>query len=158
MDRKQIKAYGKASGDRNPIHMNDEFAEQMGLGGVIAHGMLFFGHMGVFVDEKALEWGGKVLTLGGEMRGTVRPGDWVITDLEVTKVDGKVVHFDINQYSKMPLKIEKDGAVVKTFEGEEKNWVKDKEKEGIATEETDEGTLTYRKWISIIGKASIELP
>ncbi len=154
--RKQIKTYGKVSKDRNPIHMSDDFAEQVGLNGVIAHGMLFFGFEGHLISDIAEEVDGEVVTVGAEMRGTVRPGDTVITKAKVEKVEDNVAHLSVEQWSKMPLKLEKDGEVIKVYEGEEKNWVKEKEKSGIATEETDEGILTYRKWISIKGKASIK--
>ena len=38
--REQIAAYAEASGDHNPIHLDEEFAKSVGLPGVIAHGML----------------------------------------------------------------------------------------------------------------------
>lgn len=38
--RDQLKAYAEASGDYNPIHLDDEVAKKAGLPGVIAHGML----------------------------------------------------------------------------------------------------------------------
>ena len=68
-----------------------------------------------------------------------------------------MISLEIYQASKMPLHIEKDGEVVQVFEGEERNWVKEKEMEGIKTEETDEGTLTYREWIAIKGSCSIQI-
>ena len=36
----QIAAYARASGDMNPIHLDERFARSVGLPGVIAHGML----------------------------------------------------------------------------------------------------------------------
>jgi len=38
-----IKKYASASGDNNGIHINDDFAVQMRLKGVIAHGLYSFG-------------------------------------------------------------------------------------------------------------------
>jgi len=46
--------YAAASGDFNPIHYNDAFAQQVGLPGVIAHGMFTMG-IGASVVE---EWAG----------------------------------------------------------------------------------------------------
>jgi acyl dehydratase len=151
--RDGIKAYANAGGDRNNIHLDDEWAAKMGLKGVIAHGMLFFAYMAHLLSDLAGE--GKVIRVGGEMRGSVRPGDWVITNATVTKVEGNVVEFDIIQNSKLPLKIERDGQIVKTFEGLEREWVK--EGEELKTEETDEGTLTYREALAIKGSGVIEL-
>lgn len=40
LDAQRIEAFAEASGDRNPIHLNDEIAKRAGLPGVIVHGML----------------------------------------------------------------------------------------------------------------------
>jgi acyl dehydratase len=155
--REGIIEYAKASGDQNPIHVNEEFATTRGgLNGVIAHGMLFFGYALHLLSDIAEENKGKLLAVDCQMRGSVRPGDWVITEVEVKAVNGNVADIEINQYSKMPLKLEKGGAVVKKFEGEERQWVKDKEATGIASEDTPDGKLTFRKWISIIATGKIE--
>src|SRR4051794_13218044 len=42
----QLVRYAGASGDFNPIHTVVTFAEEAGLGGVIAHGMLIMGFVG----------------------------------------------------------------------------------------------------------------
>ncbi len=36
----RIAAYAQASGDHNPLHLDDEYARTTQFGGVIAHGML----------------------------------------------------------------------------------------------------------------------
>lgn len=41
--RADLVRYAGASGDFNPIHFNDAVAEQVGLPGVLAHGMLTMG-------------------------------------------------------------------------------------------------------------------
>ncbi|CAL9672266.1 hypothetical protein SUDANB95_07559 [Actinosynnema sp. ALI-1.44] len=41
--RADLVRYAGASGDFNPIHWNERFATQVGLPGVIAHGMLTMG-------------------------------------------------------------------------------------------------------------------
>ncbi len=156
--RPQITNYGNASGDRNPIHMDDKFAaERGGLKGVIAHGLLWFGFIGRFLTELADK--GKVLKWGGQFRGTVRPGDDVETHVKVTKIEGKKVSVEINQYSITPFKIEKGGKIVKKYEAEEKGWMDDKDpKEGnMKTKEVPEGTLTYRYRLSCPGTAVLEL-
>lgn len=38
--REDLRRYAEASGDHNPIHLNDEAARELGLPGVVAHGML----------------------------------------------------------------------------------------------------------------------
>jgi acyl dehydratase len=43
VSRADLVRYAGASGDFNPIHWNGRFAEQVGLPGVIAHGMFTMG-------------------------------------------------------------------------------------------------------------------
>ena len=72
----QIRAYAEASGDRNPIHLDDQFARGAGLPGVIAHGMLTM----AFVTQLVTDWlgdRGSVRRLQGRFAGMVRPGDEV---------------------------------------------------------------------------------
>ncbi|MHA1731787.1 MAG: MaoC family dehydratase [Promethearchaeota archaeon] len=156
--REEIKAYGKASGDRNGIHMDDKVAELAGLKNVIAHGLLFYGWMTTLLTDLAGD-NGRVFSVGGQFRGSVRPGDDVFTTAKVTKIEGNKVHFDIEQYSKTPLKIVKDGQVVKTFEGEERGWVSEKDiaSKTLKEEETPEGTLHYRWRLSLPGWAVLEM-
>ncbi|MCL2092358.1 MAG: MaoC family dehydratase N-terminal domain-containing protein [Micrococcales bacterium] len=47
VDRARLVRYAGASGDFNPIHWNDRVARQVGLPGVVAHGMWT---MGAVVD------------------------------------------------------------------------------------------------------------
>ena len=39
VNREKLRAYAMASGDHNPIHLDEEFAKSVGLPNVIAHGM-----------------------------------------------------------------------------------------------------------------------
>lgn len=43
LSRASLVHYAGASGDFNPIHWNERFAQSVGLSGVIAHGMLTMG-------------------------------------------------------------------------------------------------------------------
>ncbi len=43
LTRESLVRYAGASGDFNPIHYRDDVAEQVGLPGVLAHGMLTMG-------------------------------------------------------------------------------------------------------------------
>ncbi len=47
----QLKAYAQASGDPNPIHLDEKVAKEIGLPGVIAHGML----IAAFLAKRAVE-------------------------------------------------------------------------------------------------------
>ena len=77
----QIAAYAHASGDHNPIHLDDGFARSVGLPGVIAHGMLQMGIAGTVAAEAA--GGGEHLRrLLCRFSGMVVPGDRVIFSAE----------------------------------------------------------------------------
>lgn len=81
--REQIAAYAKASGDHNPIHLDDGFARSVGLPGVIAHGMLQMGLLAVVAAEAA---GGPshLRSLSCRFAGMVVPGDTVNFTAEPT--------------------------------------------------------------------------
>lgn len=72
----QIAAYAAASGDRNPIHLDQEFARSVGLPGVIAHGML---QMSLMANVAAEAAGGpeRLRRLYCRFAGMVEPGDTV---------------------------------------------------------------------------------
>jgi acyl dehydratase len=75
--REQISAYAEASGDHNPIHLDDEFARSVGLPGVIAHGMLQMGILGT-VSAQAAGGPEKLRRLSVRFAGMVEPGDTVV--------------------------------------------------------------------------------
>lgn len=78
----QLVKYSGASGDFNPIHTVHHIAEEAGLGGVIAHGMLIMG----FVGRAITDWVGvaPVRKFGVRFVGISRPG-------EAITVSGSVV-------------------------------------------------------------------
>lgn len=49
--QEQLQRYARASGDSNPIHLDEEAAHRVGLDGVIAHGMLSMAFLGQFVTS-----------------------------------------------------------------------------------------------------------
>ena len=72
----RIAAYAEASGDRNPIHLDEDFARSVGLPGVIAHGLLQMGILAVVAGEAA-GGAGRLRRLSCRFAGMVVPGDTV---------------------------------------------------------------------------------
>jgi len=74
--REQIAEYAEASGDYNPIHLDDDFARTVGLPGIIAHGLLQMGLMATVAADAA---GGphRLRRLYCRFAGMVVPGDTV---------------------------------------------------------------------------------
>jgi acyl dehydratase len=93
--REQIAAYAEASGDHNPIHLDDDFARSVGLPGVIAHGMLQMGLLGTVAAEAA---GGPehIKRLSVRFAGMVVPGDTVTFKAEPVG-GGKLALSAVNQ-------------------------------------------------------------
>ena len=46
LQQQDLIKYAKASGDYNPIHLDKNFANNVGLDNVIVHGMLIMAHLG----------------------------------------------------------------------------------------------------------------
>lgn len=53
VDRELLKRYANASGDQNPIHQDQNFAVNVGLPNVIAHGMLTMGLVATYISDWA---------------------------------------------------------------------------------------------------------
>jgi acyl dehydratase len=80
--KEQLKEYGPAAGDPNPIHLDDEFAKMAGYPGVFAHGMLSMGFLGQFLVERfglenikrfkvrfsKITWPGETITCKGTIK------------------------------------------------------------------------------------------
>jgi len=94
--REQIAAYAEASGDMNPIHLDDEVARSVGLPGLIAHGML---QMGIAATVAAGAAGGpqRLRRLAVRFAGMVVPGDAVTFSAEPAG-EGKLEVKAVNQH------------------------------------------------------------
>ena len=73
--QEHINRYAEASGDFNPIHIDEAFAAQTPLGGTIAHGMLVL----AYVSEMMTEAFGENWLSGGKLsvrfKAPARPKD-----------------------------------------------------------------------------------
>jgi acyl dehydratase len=91
----QIQQYAEASGDRNPIHLDDTFARSAGLPGVIAHGMLTM----AFANQLVTDWLGDrrlLKRLQARFAGMVLPGDQLTCAGSVTSKDDAARRVVIN--------------------------------------------------------------
>src|SRR5688572_3396347 len=86
VDRAQLVQYAGASGDFNPIHWDEEFAQRVGLPGVISHGMFTM----ALVARAVAEWSGDptaVERISVQFRKEVLPGEKVVARGKVAEKD-----------------------------------------------------------------------
>jgi acyl dehydratase len=74
--QEQLWRYANASGDFNPIHLDEEAARRVGLDGVIAHGMLSMAFLGQFIHQQIIAIpGARLASLHVRFSSMVRLGD-----------------------------------------------------------------------------------
>ncbi len=77
LSQEQLVRYADASGDRNPIHLDEAFARATPFGGTIAHGMLVLASIS---EMMAAAFGEAWLAQGKlrvRFRAPARPGDTI---------------------------------------------------------------------------------
>ena len=84
--REDVRAYAEASGDRNPLHLDDAAARAAGFDGVIAHGMFTMGHLASAVTAWAGE-GAFVRRMRVQFRAPVAMGERIVARGRVRSVD-----------------------------------------------------------------------
>jgi len=76
--QQKITRYAGASGDHNPLHLDQDFAAATQFGGTIAHGMLLLAYLSEMLTAA---FGSRWLETGRlkvRFRGPARPGDTII--------------------------------------------------------------------------------
>ncbi|MBO0608718.1 MaoC family dehydratase [Myceligenerans salitolerans] len=89
-DRPRLVRYAGASGDFNRIHWDQDFAERVGLPGVIAHGMLTMGSVAGLVTE----WAGDPGAVVDYTTRFSRPVPVPAQGTAVVEVAGKIATLD----------------------------------------------------------------
>ena len=82
-----INRYAEASGDFNPIHIDEDFARKTPLGGTVAHGMLVLAYVSQMMTAAfGADWlsSGK---LDVRFRAPARPGDTLAIGGKITAVE-----------------------------------------------------------------------
>jgi len=95
--KEMLVEYGEAALDGNPMHTDDEFAQDAGYPGVFAQGMLSMGFLAQFVVDRfgtgtlrrikvrfaRLTWPGEIITCKGRCTKKTVRGDEKLVDLEI---------------------------------------------------------------------------
>jgi 3-hydroxybutyryl-CoA dehydratase len=95
LSQAMIDRYAAASGDHNPIHVDEAYAKTTPLGGTIAHGMLVL----AFVSEMMTAAYGRAWLDSGKLdvrfRSPARPGDAVTARARAAGVEAGVARYDV---------------------------------------------------------------
>ena len=82
-----IVAFAGVSGDTNPVHLSDEFAEPTMFKGRIAHGMLSASYLSTLIGTKLPGPGCIYMSQTLRFTAPVRPGDTVTATVTVADIN-----------------------------------------------------------------------
>lgn len=82
-----IEMFAEVSTDRNPVHLDDQYAQDTIFEGRIAHGMLTAGLISAVIGEQLPGHGTVYLGQTLKFMAPVRPGDMVVAEVEVLSID-----------------------------------------------------------------------
>lgn len=84
---RDIEMFAEVSTDRNPVHLDDAYAQDTIFGGRIAHGMLTAGLISAVIGEQLPGHGTIYMGQTLKFLGPVRPGDEVLAQVTVREID-----------------------------------------------------------------------
>lgn len=82
-----LEMFARISGDRNPVHFDDDYARDTIFGGRIAHGMLTASLISAIIGEQLPGHGTIYLKQSLSFLAPVRPGDLVLASVSVADID-----------------------------------------------------------------------
>jgi 3-hydroxybutyryl-CoA dehydratase len=82
-----IRGYAEVSGDRNPVHLDEAYAEATRFKGRIAHGMLAAGYISALLGNELPGAGSIYVSQSLSFKRPVRIGDEVTTTLTIKAID-----------------------------------------------------------------------
>lgn len=84
---RDIEMFAEVSTDRNPVHLDDDYAQDTIFEGRIAHGMLTAGLISAVIGEQLPGHGTIYMGQNLKFLAPVRPGDTVRAEVEVVDID-----------------------------------------------------------------------
>jgi len=83
---RDIELFTEISGDRNPLHYDEELAKNTRFGGIVVQGGITSAILNAVVAEDLPGPGTVFLQVNWSFKAPVRPGDTITGEVEVTKV------------------------------------------------------------------------
>ncbi|KMY44916.1 dehydratase [Bacillus sp. FJAT-27916] len=105
--------YAEASGDHNPIHLDEKEAKQLGLPGIIAHGMWTMGNLAKLFTPYYEE--GFLQDYQIRFRGMVFLGDIITLQAELMSKNDRLLTFQVSAVNQHGIDVLKGKAVFKLF-------------------------------------------
>jgi acyl dehydratase len=84
--RRDIELFTELTGDRNPLHYDEDAARRSRFGGLIVQGGVTSGLLNAVVAEEVPGPGSVFLHVDWSFRAPVRPGDEITAEVEVLEV------------------------------------------------------------------------
>ena len=98
ISRTNLALYAGASGDHNPLHIDTDYANRIGLPDVIAHGMLIMGYLGRVLTNNMNQ--NQVLEYGVQFSSITNIGDVLCCSGIVKEISGnksnKILKLELN--------------------------------------------------------------
>jgi acyl dehydratase len=83
---RDIELFTEISGDRNPLHYDEEIARNTRFGGIVVQGGITSAVLNAVVAEDLPGPGTVFLQVNWSFKAPVRPGDIITGEVEITKV------------------------------------------------------------------------
>ena len=83
---RDIELFTELTGDRNPLHYDEDFATRTRMGGLVVQGGITSGLLNAVVAEDLPGPGSVFLHVDWSFRAPVRPGDRITAEVEVLEV------------------------------------------------------------------------
>lgn len=84
---REIEMFAELSTDHNPVHLDEDYAQETMFSGRIAHGMLTAGLISAVIGEQLPGHGSIYLGQNLKFMAPVRPGDRVVALVKVREID-----------------------------------------------------------------------
>jgi 3-hydroxybutyryl-CoA dehydratase len=84
---RMIEAFAEVSGDDNPLHLDEIYAQGTAFGQRIAHGMLLGGFISAVIGAKLPGYGSIYISQSLRFKRPVKIGDEVVVEVAITGLD-----------------------------------------------------------------------
>jgi 3-hydroxybutyryl-CoA dehydratase len=89
-----VQLFGEATGDMNPLHFDEDYAQKTVFRGRVAHGALSVGYISALLGTRLPGDGSIFMSASITFKSPVRIGDTVTTTATVREVRGRAVVMD----------------------------------------------------------------